>query len=129
MKDFIYNNFTHFLCLMVLISRLADILSTYLITPTLKLESNPIVKKLGWKFLLLSLVLCVVPYYYTPSAVIIIIPSLLVAASNIGKFWVVKGMGETEYLKLNLMIASKSRLSYALFSVMTSSLLVFLVLC
>lgn len=126
MTEFIYNNFKHVLCFLILISRLGDIISTYLVTPTLKLEANPIAKKLKWRFMLLSVFVCLVPYYHTGTAVIILVPSLLVSASNIGKFWIVSAMGETEYSEMLLRLVSKSKLSHALFSILMSSFFIVL---
>jgi hypothetical protein len=124
--EFIYNNFKHILCFLILISRLGDIISTYLVTPTLKLEANPVVKKLGWRFAWLSVFVCLVPYYHTGVAVIILVPSLLVSASNIGKVWFVRTMGETEYSELVLGLVRRSKFSHVLFGIFLSSFFIFL---
>ena len=126
MNQFVYNNLEHILCFLILVSRLGDIISTYLITPTLKLEANPIVKKLGWRFALLTMLVCIVPYYHTGGAVIVLVPSLLITSSNISKYWAVKTIGEEEYLKRLLIFASKSKLSHALFSILAASFFVIL---
>jgi len=116
MNEFIYNNFEHILCFLILIARLGDIISTYLITPTLKLEANPIVKKLG--------LICLLPYYHTGLAVMALVPSLLVSASNTAKIWVIRAMGEDEFSELFLRIVAKSSLSKALLCVFMSSFFV-----
>ena len=126
MSQFIYNNFKHILCFLILVSRLGDIISTYLVTPTLKLEANPIVRKLGWRFAFLTVFICLIPYYHTGLAVMVLVPSLLVTSSNISKYWAVKTIGEDEYSKRLLISAGKSRLSHALFSVLASSFFVIL---
>ena len=40
--------FPHFLAALVLLSRIGDVLSTYLVSPTLLLESNAFVRRWGW---------------------------------------------------------------------------------
>ena len=41
----------HLLAALVLLSRVGDVLSTYLISPTLLLESNAFVRRFGWHLL------------------------------------------------------------------------------
>src|SRR5262249_19699539 len=57
------HNFQHVLALLILIGRVGDIGSTYLATPRLTLEANPFVRRLRWPFGVVSLGLCLVPYY------------------------------------------------------------------
>jgi hypothetical protein len=124
MLKFLYNNIEHVLCVLILVSRLADIVSTYLVSPTLKLEANPIVRKLGFRFAFLTLLLCIIPYYHRGLALIVVVPSLLVASSNISKYWVVKTLGEEEYGRRLLIFAATSKKSRALFSVLGSAFFV-----
>jgi hypothetical protein len=119
--QFIYDNLKHILCLLILISRLGDIISTYVITPSLKLEANPLIRKLGWRFAFLTLLVCLIPYWHPGAAVMVLVPSLLVTSSNISKYWVVKSIGEEEYSKRLLLFAARSKLSHALFSVLAAS--------
>ena len=42
------------------------------------------------------------------------VPFLLVSASNTGKIWTVRTMGEHEYVRFVQALAARSRLSYAL---------------
>jgi hypothetical protein len=104
----------HLLCALIFISRLGDIGSTYLITPKLKLEANPIVRKFGWWFAIATLAVCLVPYYSTAMAIIVLVPSLMVSAANAGKIWVARAFGEGAYHELLLRLAKGSRLSHAL---------------
>jgi len=104
----------HLLCALIFISRLGDIASTYLVTPKLKLEANPIVRKLGWRFAILTIAICLVPYYSTAMGIIVLVPSLLVSAANTGKIWFARAYGETAYYELILSVARRSRLSHAL---------------
>jgi hypothetical protein len=91
-------NFEHALALLILIGRVGDIGSTYLVTPTLKLEANPFVRRARWPVGFLSLGLCLVPYYSTALAVLVLVPSLLVSANNLARGWVARAVGEDEFL-------------------------------
>ena len=66
--------FPHFLAALVLLSRIGDVLSTYLVSPTLLLESNAFVRRWGWPVALLSLLFCFVPYYNTAVGVVVLQP-------------------------------------------------------
>jgi hypothetical protein len=84
----------HVLFLLLLISRIGDLGTTYLVTPTMALEANPIARKLGW--------------------------FMLVSASNAAKIWVARAMGEEAYLRMHLDLARKSKQSHALLGVAVS---------
>jgi integral membrane sensor domain MASE1 len=75
-----------------------DFLSTYVATPTLALEGNPIAKKLGWRWgVLLNVVLCFTFAMWSLTAIIITTTGLLVAARNFHSAWLMRSMGEEEY--------------------------------
>jgi hypothetical protein len=75
-----------------------DFLSTYVATPTLALEGNPIAKKLGWRWgVLLNVVLCFTFAMWPVPAIIITTTGLLVAARNFHSAWLMRSMGEEEY--------------------------------
>ena len=116
MREFLYSHvkLEHLLCILILVSRLGDIGSTYLVTPKLKLEANPIVRKFGWWFAIATMLLCLIPYYSTGMGIIVLIPSLMVSASNTAKIWFARAYGESEYQELLLRLARKTRLSSAL---------------
>jgi hypothetical protein len=76
--------FEHSLAALILVARIGDIASTYLATPRLVLEANPIARRLGWPFALLTLLLALAPYYNTAAGVLVLVPSLLVASRNCG---------------------------------------------
>lgn len=116
MREYIENHIQleHLLCALIFISRLGDIGSTYLITPKLKLEANPIMRRLGWPFAIATLLLCLLPYYSTALAIIILVPSLMVSAANTSKIWFARAYGESAYQELLLRVARSSRLSQAL---------------
>ena len=131
---FLHGNLEHVLCVLLLISRLGDIFSTLLVTPSLRLEANPLARKLGRPFMVLTVLVCLVPYYSKEMAVALLAPFLLVSASNISKLWFVRAFGEAEYVKLLMRLARKSKLSHmlvplfghALFTVLAGAVLIFL---
>jgi hypothetical protein len=114
MIDLFFENIEHSLAILVFISRLGDVGTTYLATPNLKLEANPLVRKLRWPFALFGFVLCLVPYYSTALAVVIIVVSLLVSASNGQRLWLLRTIGEDRYYDLLLSAASKAEMPSAL---------------
>lgn len=84
--------------LLLVLARGADFLSTWVATPNMVLEGNPIAKKLGWKWgiplnlaLCFGLALCPVP------AIVIITTSMLVAARNFQSAWLMHSLGEHAY--------------------------------
>lgn len=83
---------------LLLFARGLDFLSTWIATPSLLLEANPIARRLGWRGglavnLLVCLVVAVIPFM----AVLISVTSVLVAARNFQAAWVSRTMGEYEY--------------------------------
>jgi hypothetical protein len=121
MREFIAIHFKHVLCGLILVSRIGDIGSTYLVTPKMKLEANPIMRKLGWRFALLTLLLCFIPYWSTEMGVLVLVPFLFVSASNTAKIWFARAFGETEYRDLLIRMAKKSKLSHALAGALVSA--------
>jgi len=121
---FAYENLPHVLCALLLIARIGDVGTTYLVTPTLELEANPIARKLGWHFALLSLGACLLPYVHMPLAVAALVAFLLVSASNAGKIWIARTIGEKAYAASLLDFARKSKLSHALLGLAASTFFV-----
>jgi hypothetical protein len=99
--------FEHLLAALILLARIGDIGSTYLATPRLVLEANPLARRLGWPFALLTLLVAAVPYFNTAAAVMVLVPSLLVAARNFGHVWLMRGLGEERLLALQLEVARR----------------------
>lgn len=129
MREFFYNHvkLEHLLCGLILLARIGDIGSTYLATPKLKLEMNPIAKKLGWPFAMATLLVCLVPYYSTAFGIVVLVPSLLVSASNTRAIWFVRAYGETEFQNLTEQMARKSKLSHALTASVVSAFFIALI--
>ena len=79
-------------------ARAMDFLSTWVATPNLVLEGNPLAKKLGWKLgLVVNLALCVAFSFYPFTAIIISTTSLLVAGRNFQNAWLMRTLGEEGY--------------------------------
>jgi hypothetical protein len=75
-----------------------DFLSTYVATPNLQLEGNPIAKKLGWRWgVLLNVIMCFTFALWPLTAIIITTTGLLVAARNFKSAWLMRSMGEEPY--------------------------------
>ena len=100
MSHFIYQHLVHFVALVVLISRLGDIMTTYLASPTLRMEANPIAKWLGWKFALATLLAALIPYYSLGAGIIVGTMSLLVSTSNASKVLLSRALGEEIFGRL-----------------------------
>src|SRR2546428_475647 len=124
MREFIFAHLDHALCVMLLMSRVGDVVSTYLISPTLQLEANPIARRLGWRFIVLTLGACVIPYFSIDIGLAVLVPFLLVSASNTARIWTVRTMGEREYKRLLLTLAARSKLSHALLGVIGSAVFI-----
>lgn len=113
--------FEHSLAALILVARVGDIASTYLATPRLVLEANPIARRLGWPFALLTLLLALAPYYNTAAGVLVLVPSLLVASRNFGSIWLVRGLGEDRMLAIQVEAARRRRFSEAFLCVLAES--------
>lgn len=86
-------------------ARGADFLSTYIATPNLVLEANPLAQKMGWKLgALLNVLLCALFAFWPLPAIVIMTTSLLVAARNFQSAWLMRSLGEEPY---RLWIAEK----------------------
>lgn len=82
----------------VLLARGADFLSTWVATPRLTLEANPLSRALGWRWgAVVNVALAVAVALWPLPAVMLATASLLVAARNFQSAWLARGMGETAY--------------------------------
>ena len=86
------------LFVLLLVARGMDFLSTWVATPNMVLEGNPIAKKLGWRWgILLNLALCFGFAFWPVPAVVISTTSVLVAARNFQSAWLMRSLGEQLY--------------------------------
>lgn len=108
MLTFLSHNLNHLLFALLLLGRLGDILTTYLVTPTLKLEANALARKFRWPFAWATLLVAFVAYYSPQIAIVGIVVSLLISASNASKILTARIMGEEEYYRFTVNILLKS---------------------
>lgn len=99
----------HLVAFLLLLARLGDIGSTFLATPTLKLEANPVARRLRWPFAVLTLFAALLPYWWLPGGIILLVGSLLVCSSNFGKLWLMRTMGETEYYEFIVRMSGRAK--------------------
>jgi len=67
----------------LLLARSMDLITTYMVTPDLRLEVNPLVRWLGWRWwIVVNVLVCLWVSSSRPVACIIIIGSVLVAGWN-----------------------------------------------
>lgn len=84
--------------IVVAFSRAMDFLSTWVATPNLVLEGNPIAKKLGWRWgVTLNIAICFAVAFQPLLAISISTTSILVAARNFQSAWLMRLMGEEHY--------------------------------
>jgi len=83
---------------LLLVSRGMDFFSTWVATPNMVLEGNPIARKLGWKWgIPLNVALCFAFAFWPLPAIVISTTSVLVAARNFQSAWLMRSLGEQIY--------------------------------
>jgi len=83
----------------LLFSRGMDVLSTWIATPSLLLEGNPVMRKLGWRTgIAVNLAFSVAVAMWPLPCIILTTVGLLVAARNFQSAWLMRSMGEVNYL-------------------------------
>ncbi|MEO8425883.1 MAG: hypothetical protein ABI651_02100 [Verrucomicrobiota bacterium] len=83
---------------LLVFARGMDFLSTWIATPNLVLEANPIARKLGWRLgLVVNAVVCVVFALWALPAIVVATSSLLVASRNFQSAWLMRTLGEERY--------------------------------
>src|SRR5690606_22308798 len=110
----------HMLCALILLGRLGDLLSTWLVTPNLVLEANPVVRRLGFRFMLFTTPICLVPYLDVLLGAALVPPFLLVSSSNFSKVWIARAMGESGLLVQHREYTRRSSLGKALLSLLAA---------
>lgn len=86
----------HVIAALMLVSRIYDLGSTYLYSPKLLLEANPIARRLGWRFGFVGLLVCFLPYFNMNAAMFVLVASFLAAHSNIRGLIRKSGTAETK---------------------------------
>jgi hypothetical protein len=86
------------LLLLLLVARSMDFVSTWIATPNMVLEGNPLAKMLGWRWgIPVNAVLCFLFAFWPVPAVVISTTSVLVAARNFQSAWLMRSLGEQVY--------------------------------
>src|SRR5438445_8399877 len=102
--------------LLLLVARGMDFLSTWVATPNMVLEGNPIAKKLGWRWgIALNLALCVAFAFWPMPAIVISTTSVLVAARNFQSAWLMRSLGEELYRDWHVARLQETRMPLFLF--------------
>ncbi|SRR5260370_25320283 len=101
---------------LLVVSRGMDMLSTWVATPNLVLEGNPIAKKLGWRWgLPINLAVCLALAFWPLPAIVISTTSVLVAARNFQSAWLMRSLGEQAYRDWHVERIQETRITLFLF--------------
>ncbi len=116
---------TYALCfVLVVFSRGVDFLSTWIATPNLVLEGNPIAKKLGWRWgIPLNVAICFGLAFWPVSAIAVSVTSVLVAARNFQSAWLMHSLGEEVYRDWFVARIQETRITLYLFCLAGNTLL------
>lgn len=108
----------------LLVARGMDFLSTWVATPNLVLEGNPIAKKLGWGWgMVLNVAVCLLLSFWPVSAVAVGTTSVLVAARNFQQAWLMRSLGEDVYRDWHVARIQETRITLYLFCLAGNTLL------
>jgi hypothetical protein len=101
-----------------------DFLSTWIATPNLVLEGNPIAKKIGWKWgAVVNVTLITVLALWPLSAIVVATASVLVAARNFQSAWLMRSLGEEIYRDWHVERVQETRVTLYLFCLAGNTLL------
>jgi len=90
------STFTLLIVLLGILARAADVTSTRFVSPTLALEANALMRRLGWRGAWATLAAGLIGFWSVELGVMVITGSLLVAGSNLGRGWFTRFLGERE---------------------------------
>jgi hypothetical protein len=109
---------------LLVFARGADFLSTWVATPTLLLEGNPVARRLGWKWGgVINALMCGVLALWPLSAIVVSTASALVAARNFQSAWLMRTLGEHGYRDWHLARVQETPRSVYLFCLAGNTLL------
>src|SRR5947208_15831497 len=126
MEDFlIFGSKGYCLILLALIfARGMDILSTWIATPNLVLEGNPVAKILGWRWgLPVNAGICLILAFWPLPAIVLSTTSVLVAARNFQSAWLMRSMGEEAYRDWHVARIQETRVTTVLLCLAGNTLL------
>ncbi len=113
------------LFLLLVVSRGMDFLSTWVATPNMVLEGNPLAKKLGWKWgIPLNLVLCFGLAFWPLPAIVISTTSVMVAARNFQSAWLMRSLGEQFYRDWHIERVQETSITLYLFCLFAQTALI-----
>lgn len=102
--------------LLLLFARGMDVLSTWVATPNLLLEGNPLAKKLGWRWgIPVQIAACFALAFSPISAIAVSTMSVLIAARNFQSAWLMRTLGEHVYRDWHVQRIQETRASLYLF--------------
>ncbi len=99
-----FEPYVHVIAALAVLSRIADVLSTYLVSPTLKLEANSIARRFGWWYAFLTILIGLIPYVSPALGVVVLTTSFMVAAANASKILIARALGEDGMAALSLRV-------------------------
>jgi hypothetical protein len=109
---------------LLLVSRGLDFLSTWIATPNMVLEGNPVAKRLGWRWgIPVNMALCFGLAFWPLPAIVLITTSLLVAARNFQSAWLMRSLGEHFYRKWHVERVQETRPSLYVFCLLGQTVL------
>lgn len=118
----------YWLLAVLLFGRSMDFLSTWVGSPKLVLEGNPIAKKLRWKWAIpLNLAVCVAIAMWPLPSIIIATMSVLLAARNFELGWLMRTLGEDGFRDWFVARRAETPVSLYLFCIWAQSGLTLLV--
>jgi hypothetical protein len=108
----------------LLVARGMDFFSTWIATPNLVLEGNPIAKRLGWRWgIPLNVAACFALAFWPVSAIAVSTTSALVAARNFQSAWLMRSLGEEAYRNWHVARIQETRVTLYLLCLAGNTLL------
>ncbi|HTL16156.1 MAG TPA: hypothetical protein VL793_02915 [Patescibacteria group bacterium] len=112
------------LLVLLFVARGMDFLSTWIATPNLVLEGNPVAKRLGWKWgIPVNIAFCFGFAFWPLPAIVISTTSVLVAARNFQSAWLMRSLGEQVYRSWHVERIQETNISLYLFCLFGQTLL------
>jgi hypothetical protein len=112
------------LLLVLFVARGMDFLSTWIATPNMVLEGNPVAKKLGWKWgIPVNFALCFGFAFWPLPAMVISTTSVLVAARNFQSAWLMRSLGEQLYRSWHIERIQETNITLYLFCLFGQTIL------
>ena len=113
-----------FMLLLLVLARGMDFLSTWIATPNMVLEGNPVAKKLGWRWgIPVNFGICVLLAFWPLPAIVLITTSFLVAARNFQSAWLMRSLGEHLYRDWHSARVQETRASLYVFCLLGQTVL------